>query len=256
MSPSSPLRLSPSRHEKIWGSTDLAPLFPPSDRKIGEIWYGRCDLPLLVKFLFTSDKLSVQVHPAGKTEMWYVLRADPGAAIAAGLRATLTPDQLRQAALSGEIARYLNWIPVRAGDAILCQAGTVHTIGAGLALCEIQQNLDVTYRLFDFGRGRELHLDEAVRAARPDLRPAPLPAPSSDQAILAACDHFVVERLRVASVERCAAERRQWLIFLEGRGMLGGEPYQPGDVFLIEPGLAAVEWRPASPSMALRAAVP
>ncbi len=235
---------------------DLSPLFPPANRKIGEIWYSRDDLPLLVKFLFTSDKLSVQVHPRGKTEMWYVLRADPGAAIAAGLTATLTAAQVRRAADSGEIERYLNWIPVRPGDVILCEAGTVHSIGPGLALCEIQQNLDVTYRLFDFGRGRELHLEDAVRAARPDSRPAPLPVSPGDQAILAACDHFVVERLRVTSSERCAAERRQWLIFLEGRGMLGGEPYQPADVFLIEPSLAAVEWQPSSRTVALRAFAP
>ncbi len=155
----------------MWGATDLVPWYPASDKKIGEVWF-EADLPLLVKFVFTSERLSVQVHPnddfaaahensRGKTEMWYVMRADPGARIAIGFRESISRERLREAAVSGEIEQLLNWLEVQAGDAFFIPAGTVHAIGGGLALCEIQQHSDVTYRLYDYGRPRELHLDKA-----------------------------------------------------------------------------------------------
>jgi mannose-6-phosphate isomerase len=323
LSPLYPLRLSPSWREKIWGSTDLSPLFGRQNRRIGEIWYtfeentvangplaGRslADLmqsygpalmgsgfqpqrltrrsagdtgsaaaggeyfPLLVKFLFTSDKLSVQVHPddgyalereggPGKTEMWYVLRADPGAAVALGLTEPLDSARLRRAAESGEIERHLNWVPVRAGDAVFCEPGTLHSIGAGLALCEIQQNSDLTYRFYDFGRlgddgrPRALHLDRAVEVTRLEPHPGPL-RPAGD--LLVTCRYFAVERLRRNHTEPYQPDpaRLHLLILVEGRGSLGGEAYQAGEVFLIPAALAAFEWRPAEPTLALRAFVP
>ena len=263
MSDRGPRRLEPSWREKIWGSTDLAPLFGKQQRQIGEVWFHVEHLPLLVKFLFTSDKLSVQVHPPGKTEMWYVIRADAGAAIALGLTETLTPQRLKRAAETGEIVRYLNWAPVKQGDAILSPAGMLHSIGAGLALCEIQQNYDVTYRFHDFGRQRELHIDKAVEATRlaphpGPQRPAPFRRGDLEGETLVACEHFVVERLRRASAMQYQPEARgvTWLIFVEGRGRLAGEPYQAGEVYLIQPGAEPFEWRSEAPTEALQAYVP
>ncbi len=236
--------------------------------------------PILVKFLFTSDKLSVQVHPddayaleqengPGKTEMWYVLRADAGAAIALGLTAALTKDELREAARSGNITQYLNWVEVKAGDTIFSPPGTLHSIGPGLALCEIQQNSDLTYRFYDFdrlgedGRPRALHIDRAVDVSVLDPHPGP------EQSIafrrgdiegetLLVCDYFVAERLWCSSELRYEPDpaRMHLLIFVEGRGSLGDEPYEPGDVHLIPAGMDPFEWIPAAYTTALRAYVP
>src|ERR1039457_1474079 len=151
----SPMRMS--FVEKVWGSTRLSPWFPDCDRKIGEVWYQHSpEVPVRGNVLFTADRLSVQGHPddeyaakhessRGKTEMWHVLRADPGApGVAAGLRESVAPERLRELALSGAIEEYLNWIEVKPGDTIFIPAGTIHAIGPGLVLCEIQQYSDVT----------------------------------------------------------------------------------------------------------------
>jgi len=160
--------------DKVWGVDRLPPPFAtPDGRRIGEIWF---DPPpelakLLVKYLFTSEKLSVQVHPSaadgpqGKEECWLVLAAEPGAQLAIGFVQPVTPEEMRTAALDGSIERLLNWQDVSAGDFIYLPAGTVHAIGAGLTLIEVQQNADITYRLFDYGRPRELHLDQAIAVA-------------------------------------------------------------------------------------------
>jgi mannose-6-phosphate isomerase len=328
-----PLRLAPSWREKIWGSTNLEPLFGTASRRIGEVWYtyeentiangplagqtlaelierygeklmgsaheprrlqrrsageaaatlqaaSSVYFPLLVKFLFTSDKLSVQVHPddayalehedgPGKTEMWYVLRADSGAAVALGLDRALTREGLRQAAVSGEIERYLNWAPVNPGDAIFSPPGTLHSIGAGLALCEIQQNSDLTYRFYDFGRlgddgrPRPLHIDQAVEVTRLDAydwlqTPAPFRRGELEGETLVVCDYFAVERLCCASPLRYEPEpaRFHLLVFLEGRGALDVQPYRPGDVYLIPAAAPAFDWQPAARTLALRTYAP
>ena len=168
-------RVAPSFQEKIWGSTGLAPWFPNPENKIGEVWFDSPRLPL-IKFLFTTEKLSVQVHPwdefarehensNGKTEMWYILRAGPAAKVAAGFREPISPETLRDGALSGTIEAMLNWVMVRPGDTLFIPAGTVHAIGAGLSLCEIQQHSDITYRIFDYGRPRALHLEKAMEVS-------------------------------------------------------------------------------------------
>jgi mannose-6-phosphate isomerase len=262
-----PLRLPPSFREKIWGSTALEPWFCDSDRRIGEVWFTTEELPILAKFLFTSERLSIQVHPrdeyarghensAGKTEMWYVLRAGPGAAIGAGFVETLTRERLRQAALSGEIERLLRWIPVRAGDTIFTPAGTVHAIGADLALCEIQQLSDVTYRLYDYGRPRELHLDKSLDVA--DLGPHPgiaAPQPlSPGRTLLASCPYFAVELLEAPFelVPDCTSI----LIAIEGRGSLGNCPVKAGEAWLVPASAGPLTSKPDGSLRLLRSYVP
>ena len=162
---------------KPWGCDTLpAPFAEPAGERIGEIWFEPdAALPqLLVKYLFTSEKLSVQVHPSdaqapagerGKEECWLVLSAEPGARLAIGFHEPLGPEAMRAAALDGSIEHLLAWHSVKPGDFFYLPAGTVHAIGPGLALIEIQQNSDVTYRLYDYDRPRELHLDEALAVA-------------------------------------------------------------------------------------------
>ena len=128
------------------------------------------------KYLFTSERLSVQVHPdddaataaghgRGRDEAWLILDAEPGAEIAIGLKERLSADRLRASALDGSIVDRLDWRAVSPGDAFYSPARTLHAIGAGLTLLEVKQNADITYRFYNHGRDRELHLNEAVAAA-------------------------------------------------------------------------------------------
>jgi mannose-6-phosphate isomerase len=196
-------------------------------------------LPLLCKFIFTEDRLSIQVHPPGprgKTEMWYILRAEPGASIALGFRETISRDRLREAASSGEIERLLNWVPVRSGDTLLIAAGTVHAIGGGLALCEIQQNNDVTYRLYDYARDRELHLEQALEVT--DLGPAKarVDGPVVD------CEYFRTERLMGgAAFDYSPSGDSDILIVLEGEARIGKECLRAGEAWLFDGGSVRVE---------------
>lgn len=166
--------------EKPWGRSDIAARFgAPPDQKTGEIWYEGAPqaFGLLAKYLFTSEKLSIQVHPddaqaaarghpSGKTEFWYITGAQPGATIGIGTKAPMSPSALREAALSGAIEDMIDWRGVAAGDSFHVPPGTIHAIGSGVTLVEIQQAADITYRLYDYGRPRELHLDDAVAVAR------------------------------------------------------------------------------------------
>ena len=170
-------RLDTRTVEKVWGRDTLpAPFAAPAGKRIGEIWFEPDPaLPdLLVKYLFTSDKLSVQVHPSdaeapggsrGKEECWLVLDAEPGASLAIGFREEIDADIMRAAALDGSIEHMLAWHKAKPGDFFYLPAGTVHAIGPGLGLIEVQQNADITYRLYDYGRPRELHLDAALAVA-------------------------------------------------------------------------------------------
>ena len=162
--------------EKPWGRDVLpAPFVAPPGQRIGEIWFEPPPaLPqLLIKYIFTSEKLSVQVHPSdaqlpghGKEECWLVIDAEPGATLGIGFRQAIGAEAMRAAALDGSIEQLLVWYPVRAGDFFYIPANTVHAIGAGVSLIELQQTSEVTYRLYDYGRPRELHLDEGIAVAR------------------------------------------------------------------------------------------
>ena len=256
-----PKRLAPSFVERIWGSHDLSPLFGQSERKIGEVWFtGDPPLPILVKFLFTTEKLSVQVHPqgpcgVGKTEMWHILRATGDARIALGFREPVTRERLREAARSGEIEQLLRWTPVRAGETYFAPAGTVHAIGAGITLCEVQQNSDVTYRLYDYGRPRELHLAQGVEVADLSVHPG---VSVPDGRSLVRCEHFVTEWLDVSEIEYYTpdASRFHLLICLEGSGQLDGVPLTAGDVFLIPAGAERFAIEPRGRVRLLRTYVP
>lgn len=167
--------------EKPWGRRDVPEVFGAGAAQVGEAWFDRADdpLPVLVKWLFTSEKLSVQVHPddaqaqarglaSGKEECWIIVDAEPGAQIGMGLRQAMAADTVRDAALSGAIVDLIDWKPVVAGDWYFIPPGTIHAIGAGIRLVEIQQNADITYRLYDYGRPRELHLDDGIAVAMTD----------------------------------------------------------------------------------------
>jgi len=168
--------------EKPWGMTKLPePFTAETPARIGEIWFQpRDEEALLVKYLFTSERLSIQVHPsdedararglpAGKEECWYILHAEPGASIGIGAVRPLDVEALRAAANSGEIEKLIQWHAVETGMFFHIPAGTIHAIGGGISLVEIQQNSDITYRLYDYGRPRELNIDDgaAVAFARP-----------------------------------------------------------------------------------------
>lgn len=239
------IRLTPSLREKIWGRTRLEPWFPNPARPTGEAWFlAPQDLPLLVKLIFTSERLSVQVHPddgeagpAGKTEMWYILDAEPGATIALGFREPITRPRLREATLTGEIESLLQWLPVKPGETYFTPAHTVHAIGAGIVLCEIQQNSDVTYRLWDYGRPREIHVEQAVAIAdlgvhRGAAQPKRL---DGNREELVRSRHFNTELATLAPGERITPDPRRcqlWIV-VEGRGTIGPEPFAAGEVWLL-----------------------
>jgi mannose-6-phosphate isomerase len=249
------IRLGTKRVEKPWGRRTLWPGFadvPEGGEPVGEVWFeapAGQDPVLLVKYLFTSEKLSVQVHPdnaeahargypRGKDEAWVVLAADPTAAIAIGMRETISKDELRASALDGSIEEKLDWKPVRAGDVYYSPAGTVHAIGAGLTLIEVQQNVDLTYRLYDYGRGRELHLDDGVAVSDPVPYVAPyVPREvSPGRTLFAEGPAFVLERWKLGG-ERAITppkERPVWLIPLNRAGMIDGSSFDAGGVWLAK----------------------
>lgn len=181
-----PRRLETIVVEKPWGRTDIPRAFGDfGRRRIGEIWFAHPAgdaAPILVKFLFTSERLSIQVHPddaaahtagfrSGKDECWLVLDADADAELGVGLTHETTRDALRTAALDGSIADMIDWRPAAEGDFVFNPAGTIHAIGGGLTVVEVQQNVDCTYRLYDYGRARELHLNAGLAVAVPGPRP-------------------------------------------------------------------------------------
>lgn len=197
------IRLASLLVEKPWGRTSLpAPFDAPEGQRIGEIWFPApedTELPLLVKYLFTSEKLSIQVHPsdeqarargmpAGKEECWYVLDAEPGARLGIGTERELDASTLRHAAQTGEIEQLMQWHAAEPGMLFHIPPGTVHAIGPGISLIEIQQDSDVTYRLYDYGRPRELHLKDGVNVA--NARPF---SPSQRTAVDPSCSAILLE---------------------------------------------------------------
>jgi mannose-6-phosphate isomerase len=244
-------RLGSTAFEKVWGSPLTEPWYRnPQHLKIGEVWFAASPaVPLLVKILFTSERLSVQVHPddeygwkhensRGKTEMWHILRAEPEARIATGLLEPVTRDQLKAACLSGAVVGMLDWVPARKGDTFFIPAGTIHAIGGGVTLCEVQELSDVTYRLYDYGRPRELHLERGLEVSL--LSPRDARAGRDD--VLVECEHFLTTRLDVRGAADCKALAKNSLyIALEGEGTIGGAGFAPGDGFEVAAGAGRFE---------------
>ena len=235
--------------EKPWGRTEIPPIFPATEgRRVGEIWFEPADgrpMPMLVKYIFTSEKLSIQVHPSdaearerglaqGKSECWYILDADAEAALGLGTKRPLSAEQLRAASLDGSIEDLMDWKPVKAGDFFYVPAGTVHAIGPGISLLEFQQNADVTYRLYDYGRPRELHLDDGIAVARPRAYEV-AQAPAH---VLVDGPHFsLVRARRAADLPLALEEKQRWVIPLEGRVRSSGETAVAGECLFIEAGV-------------------
>ncbi|MEX0751521.1 MAG: class I mannose-6-phosphate isomerase [Xanthobacteraceae bacterium] len=241
---------------KPWGVADSRPWSSArrDDNTIGEIWYersGSATVPpsLLLKLLFTNEPLSIQVHPNdayaqsiglsnGKTEAWYVLSAAPGAKIALGLKRHLTPEQLRHAADDSSISSLVEWQAVCAGDTVFVPAGTIHAIGAGLVIAEIQQRSDATFRLFDHGRGRELHIDNAIAVA--DAGPAHFQVEpfrlTDTRTILTSNSYFTFEKIDLApsSVWRLEAKRETWLLVVSGSARAGSFDVTIGDAIFAQ----------------------
>lgn len=241
-------RLASRPVERIWGRRDLPPAFAPpagaGAAPIGEIWFeGDADTELIVKYLFTSERLSIQVHPddaaararghkRGKDEAWYVLSAEPGAVIGLGLTHEVSREELRAASVDGSIEQLLDWRPVGAGDVFYSPAGTVHAIGSGVSLIEIQQNLDLTFRLYDYGRPRALHIDEAVAVANPAPWTRPFaPVRDGPRTILAAGRAFVLERWSLSGDAKADLPEGCVLIPLARGGAIDGAPLKPGTVW-------------------------
>ena len=248
---------------KPWGSTDLRPwsLASTSDGPIGELWFERPgpaapETALLLKLLFTTEPLSIQVHPDdafarsiglsnGKTEAWYILSAIPGAEVAVGLNYPRSAAELRTAIADGSIANIMHWHPVHQGDVIFIPAGTIHAIGAGIVLAEIQQHSDVTFRLFDYGRQRELHIENAVAVATAGPRESQSPPErlSDARMVLTVNPHFVLEQIDLdpGSVWVLDAPKETWVLAIEGHAQLGLTRLAPGDAVFLEADHAEIE---------------
>ncbi len=301
MSELHPFLVVPEFHERIWGTRDLRPIYTRivGDNPIGEAWltgegckvasgplvgqelgalchkYGAAltgnkakpsdRFPLLVKFLFPHEKLSVQVHPDdalaqemgqpwGKTECWYVASAEPGAKVGVGLKPGTTKEQLEAAIHAKHAEHLLNWIEVRDGDMIYVDAGTVHAIGPGVILIEAQQNSDTTYRLYDYGRPRELHVKHGLAATKAQTHAGKVkPKVDGSHSVLVESPSFRVERFVSRQALRLQAEAvgasPQIVVAVKGSAAVhidGEEPiaFTPGEAVVIPAACGEFEVRP------------
>jgi mannose-6-phosphate isomerase len=248
---------------KPWGSHDLHPWssLKPGVAAVGEIWFERAvmnapDAALLLKLLFANEALSIQVHPDdafarsigmahGKTEAWYILSATSNAKVAVGLKSRLTTQQLRTSIEDGSIADVVCWQHVRSGDIVFVPAGTIHAIGPGLVIAEIQQRSDATFRLFDFGRQRELHVDSAVAVAyaRPTIARAVSRRLTDARTLLIACPYFVLERISLLqnSIWQLNAASETWLLVLEGHARVGPVSLSVGEAAFLDADRATIQ---------------
>jgi mannose-6-phosphate isomerase len=317
-----PLLMLPAFDPRPWGTHDLSPIYPNRkfEQKIGEAWltgddckiangphrgrtlaqlseqYGQelvgdaardaARFPLLLKFLFPHEKLSVQVHPNdqqaqrvgqpwGKTECWYVAHAKPGAQIALGLKPGVSVAQLETAIPEHCAEDLLNWINVFPGDMIYVAGGTVHTLGPGSIIVETQQQSDTTYRLYDYGRPRELHLQDGLAAVKEEVAsgkvtrcaPAQFQGNQNRRQPLIAAPYFVVERfeakdaLELSTRDDSRRSSVQILVAIEGCGVVeapGAESVMlsKGDAIVIPASVDNFGVRPQWSLELLRAYVP
>lgn len=318
-------RIDPIFSPRPWGARSLAPLFPEmvnlpepigeawltaldsqvangplAGKSLGEAWRampaqwrgahaaGFEEFPLLVKFLFPHDKLSIQVHPddsyagiyeqaaggRGKTEMWHIVSAEPGAALLLGLKPGVTREAFLEGVARHTVEDLFVRYPVSTGETYFVEAGTQHAILPGMVVCEVQEYSDLTYRVYDYGRvdsagkSRELHLQKALQVTRFEgtrsgrISPLALHSPDANKHLLAACEYFATERWdcdRTTLMEGDPAEF-QLLIFLCGRGELhdsaSASPYQPGQAWFLPANLPLTVLHPSEPTSLLRVTVP
>jgi mannose-6-phosphate isomerase len=317
-----PLLMLPGFDPRPWGTRDLSPIYPNHkfEEKIGEAWLSGDDckvangpltgqtlaqlsekhgrelvgdaardetrFPLLLKFLFPHEKLSVQVHPDdeqalrvgepwGKTECWYVAHAKPGSQIGLGLKAGVTARELEEAIHQNRAEEVLNWINVYAGDMIYVAGGTVHTLGPGAVIVETQQQSDTTYRLYDYGRSRELHLKDGMAAVKEKvksgkvLRAAPqqIRGSKNRHAPLVFAPYFVVDMfeakdpLELTTQDDSGKRSVQILVATEGCGVIEAPAMDPvtlakGDAVVVPACVNEFGVRPQWALEFLRAYVP
>ena len=212
---------------------------------------GEAEFPLLIKTLFPREKLSVQVHPndaeaqrlgerRGKTECWYVLSAEQGATVAVGFREKISVDEVRSAIVDGTLEDKLRYLPVRAGDMVYVDAGTVHAIGPGMVVLETQQYSDITYRLYDYGRPRELHVDAGLKVSRTDTAAGLMtPVEMDGYTRLVRSEYFVVDRFSAGSGGAALGLRHQMqMLFALAEGIFvqsewGATPLTPGSIMVL-----------------------
>ncbi|MGA2427409.1 MAG: type I phosphomannose isomerase catalytic subunit [Candidatus Acidiferrum sp.] len=320
-----PQRIEPIFSPRIWGARSLAPLYPEKSdlaEPLGEAWLtgldckiatpefrGKTlreawrempaewrgtefgagdDFPLLVKFIFPKEMLSLQVHPddayasvheraaggRGKTEMWHIVSADSDARILLGLK----PGADKKAFLAGlqdqTLESLFEIVLVRAGDTIFVPAGTPHAIGPGMVVCEVQEYSDLTYRVYDYcrldaqGQPRELHIEKALQATNFGSTLAgktarlPLPAKDAERSLLAACRYFATERWKLSSPSAIpvGSEHFDLVVVLTGRGVLRshdfGFPIEQGECWFLPANLRECHFVPIEPTVLIRTYVP
>jgi mannose-6-phosphate isomerase len=248
---------------KPWGVSDLQPWsdIDGTADAVGELWFERADnnapVPaLLLKLLFTSGPLSIQVHPDdtfaramglpnGKSEAWYIISAEPDAQIGIGLKHRVTPQELRTSIANGSIVELVQWHPVAKGDVFFIPAGTIHALGAGIVLAEIQQRSDTTFRLFDYDRARELNIDDGVAVANawPLRSPAKPSRLTDERMVLVASRHFVLEHveLQEGSSWALVAEPETWVLVLDGHAAIGLAKLSVGQAIFAAGGRSSIE---------------
>jgi mannose-6-phosphate isomerase len=317
-----PFRIEPTFSPRIWGAHSLAPIYPDKTglpEPIGEAWLtdvncriatgpfaGKTlgeawrempvewrgkglanvnDFPILVKFLFPTDNLSIQVHPddayaslheksaggRGKTEMWHVLSCDPGAHVLLGFKPGTTKEKFVAALETGGVEALFNSIPVSPSDTIFVPARTGHAIGPGMILCEVQQYSDLTYRVYDYGHRdsqgnpRELHVEKALAvmnfgdSVAGKTSPLSLPSSAGERKLLAACPYFATERWDFkASVDIAASSGQQFelIVVLNGSGYIHGLgsplPYRRGECWFIPAAMPKLSFQPEQATSLIR----
>jgi mannose-6-phosphate isomerase len=320
-----PIRIDPIFSPRLWGSRSLAPIYPDKTnlpeplgeawltgvdckiasepfvgQKLGDAWSAmpedwrgkrlasNKDFPLLVKFMFPQEKLSIQVHPddayaaaneqaaggKGKTEMWHAVSSTPGASLLLGLKPGTDQNKFLAAMKDNTLEAVFQSYPVSAGDTFFVTPGTPHTIGPGVILCEVQEYSDLTYRIYDYGRvdahgqPRELHVEKALKvlnfgAAPPSkVTPLHLPGERVHKILLAACSYFATERWEfVASVQsESMHECFELLVILNGTGYIHWQgsplPYQRGQCWFIPASLGKFSLQPEQSTSVIRTYVP
>jgi mannose-6-phosphate isomerase len=270
-----PFRLKPWFSERVWGKRDLRPWYADTGttEPVGEAWLtgpqclvetgpfaGRTlaslatelggEFPLLVKLLFPAEKLSVQVHPddaqakalgetRGKTECWYALEAEPWAGVALGLKPGVDAAAVKAAIADGTLESLVEFVPVSVGDMLFVEPGTVHAIGPGVVLLETQQTSDVTYRLYDYGRPRELHLEKGLQVIKPKTAAGKVPPKVIDGFTrLIEQKYFVVDRFDLGELSEASVsfDGPGCLVGLAGRTVVS----TPQAEVVLNPGQAVV----------------